>query len=149
MIKIHLAILRTFEESNPFYFLFKKIFNFIFNWRILLYNMWWFLPYINFNEPQVYICPLPLKPPSQLPPQPNPLGCHRAPALGSLCHTANSYWLSNLYVVIYLFHCYSFIQSHLLSPWLCPKICSLCLHLYSCPVDRLIGTIFLDSIYMH
>ena len=29
------------------------------------------------------------------------------------------------------------------SPW--PQVCSLCLHLYSCPANRFIGTIFLDS----
>ena len=27
----------------------------------------WFLPYINRNQPSVYICPLPLEPPSHLP----------------------------------------------------------------------------------
>ena len=88
-------------------------------------------------------------PPSQLPPQPTPLGCPGAPVLGSLCHTVNSHWLSNLHMIIYLFHCYSFKQSHLLSPPLCPKIRSLCLHLYCCPVDRFISTIFLGSVYMH
>ena len=51
----------------------------------------WFLPYTNMNQPQVYICPLPREPP--LPPHPTPLGCHRAPDLGSLCHTANSHRL--------------------------------------------------------
>ena len=48
---------------------------------------------------------LPLEPPSNLPPHPTPLGCHRAPALGSLHHTANYHWLSiiydNVYVSIY------------------------------------------------
>ena len=33
-------------------------------------------------------------------------------------------------------------------PPLCPQVCSLRLHLYSCSVRRFIGTIFLDSIYM-
>ena len=31
---------------------------------------------------------------------PPPLGCHRAPALGSLRPTANSHWLSILHVVM-------------------------------------------------
>ena len=35
------------------------------------------------------------------------------------------------------------------SPTLCPHICSLHLHLYSCPAYRFICTIFLDSTYMH
>ena len=30
------------------------------------------LPYINMNQPQVYICPFPLEPPSTLPPHPIP-----------------------------------------------------------------------------
>ena len=38
----------------------------------------WFLPHINMNQPQVYICRLPLEPPSHLPPHPTPLCCHTA-----------------------------------------------------------------------
>ena len=30
--------------------------------------LYWFLPSSNMNQPQVYICPHPLKPPSHLPP---------------------------------------------------------------------------------
>ena len=33
-----------------------------------------FLPYLNMNQPQVYICSLPLKLLSHLPPHPIPLG---------------------------------------------------------------------------
>ena len=36
-------------------------------------------------------------------------------------------------------------QSYPLLPLLCPKVCSLRLHLDSCPANELIGTIFLDS----
>ena len=57
--------------------------------------LWWFLPYINMNQPLVYVCPFPLEPLSKLVPHPTPLGCHRAPDLGSLRHTANFHWLSN------------------------------------------------------
>ena len=38
--------------------------------------------------------------------------------------------------------------SHLLRPPLCPQVHSLHLCLYSCPANRFISTIFLDSIYM-
>ena len=38
----------------------------------------WFLPHINMNQSQAYICPLPLQPPSHLPAHPTPLGCPRA-----------------------------------------------------------------------
>ena len=39
-----------------------------------IYALCWFLPYNNMNQPSVYICPLPLKPPSHLPPHPTSLG---------------------------------------------------------------------------
>ena len=38
----------------------------------------WFLPHINMIQTQVYIWPLPLEPPSHLPPHPTHLGCHKA-----------------------------------------------------------------------
>ena len=72
----------------------------------------------------VHICSLPLKPPSHLSPHPTFLGCHRAPALGFLHHTANSHWLSTAYMVIYTFQCYCLKSSHLLPPPLCPEVCS-------------------------
>ena len=63
------------------------------------------LPYINTNQPYVYICPLPHETPFHLPSHPTPLSCHRAPDLGSLCCIANSYWLSILHTIIYMFQC--------------------------------------------
>ena len=44
--------------------------------------------------------PLPLEPLSYLCPHCTPLGCHKALALGSLCHTANSHWLAILHMAI-------------------------------------------------
>ena len=41
------------------------------------------------NQPQVYRCRLPLLPPSNLPPHPTPLRCHRAPELSSLHQYSN------------------------------------------------------------
>ena len=84
--------------------------------------------------------------PSHLPPHPIPLGCHRTPALGYLCHTANSHWPSILYMVIYRFQWYSLRSSHTLLPALCPKLCSLCLCLLCSLTSRLISIIFLNSI---
>ena len=83
-----------------------------------------------------------------LPLHPSPLGCHKSSALGSLCCTADSYWLYTLHMVMYILQCYFFRLSHLLSPPLCPKVCSLCLHLHCCSVDRFIS-IFLDSVRAH
>ena len=45
----------------------------------------------------------PSKPLSYLYPHPTSLGCHRALALGSLHHTADSHWLSILHLVSQLF----------------------------------------------
>ena len=47
----------------------------------------------------MFIYPLPLEPPSHLPPHTTPLGCHRALDLGSLHHTGNSHWPSILHMV--------------------------------------------------
>ena len=62
---------------------------------------WWFLPFINMNRPQVFMCP---HPPSwtlsHFPPHPNPLGWPRAPALGALLQTLNLHWSSILHMII-------------------------------------------------
>ena len=77
--------------------------------------LFWSLPYINI-QPQVYIqiythifhpswTSLPLSP------YPTPLGCHRAPNLSSLHHSANFHWQSILHMVMHTFPCYSTIFS--------------------------------------
>ena len=46
----------------------------------------------------------------------------------------------------------SVLLSQLIPPSPSPlytRVCSLCLHLYSCPANRLTNTIFLDFMYMH
>ena len=55
--------------------------------------------------------------------------------------------LSTLNIVLYI--CQSQLPncSNSLLPTPCPHIHSLCLHLYSCPANKLICTIFLDSTY--
>ena len=48
--------------------------------------------------------------------------------------------------------CWSLLYSQFTPPSpspMCPQVCSLHLHLYSCPANRFIQTIFLDSTYMH
>ena len=62
------------------------------------------------NQPQVYICPLPLKPPSHLP----HLWVVTEHCLNYLCHTANSHWLWQC-----MFQCYCLNLSHLLLLLLC------------------------------
>ena len=51
----------------------------------------------------MYICPLPLELPSNLPLHPTPLGCHRALGLSSLGQAANSRWLAVLHTVMCMF----------------------------------------------
>ena len=113
---------------------------------------------------------LSLLPTSHLPPHITPLGCHRAlgwapciiqqipPAYVFLHQWAQSCLTlcdpmdcstPGFHMVMYMFPCYSLHSSHPLLPPLGPQVCSLCLHLHCCPANKLISTIFLDSIYMH
>ena len=63
-------------------------------------------------------------PPGGAPP-PSPLSCHRALALGFLCHTANSHRLSVLHTVKCMFQCCSCKSNHPLLPPLYPQVCSM------------------------
>ena len=108
----------------------------------------WFLPYIDMNQPWVYMCPHP-EPPSQLPPYPIPQSHPSAPALSTLSHALNLYWQSVSHMIMYMFQYYSFKSPH---PHLLPqspKVCFLHLCLFCCLTYRVIVTIFLNSIYMH
>ena len=84
--------------------------------------LWWFLLYIDMNQPWVHMCPPILNPPSHLPPHTIPLGCPRAPTLGTLLHALNLHWSSILHMVIYIFQCYSLKSFH---PCLLPESKSL------------------------
>ena len=84
---------------------------FFFNWRIITI-LWWFLPYIDMNQPWVaHVFPHP-EPLSHLLPYPVPLGFPRVLALSVLLHASNLHWSSTLHMVIYMFQCYSFISSN-------------------------------------
>ena len=52
------------------------------------------------NQPQVYICALPLEPFSHLSPPSHPSRLSQDTGLSSLYHTANSQWLSILHIVV-------------------------------------------------
>ena len=81
-------------------------------------------------------------------PHPSPLGHPRAPVGAPCAVTAGSRCLSVLHMLVYLFQASS--QFILLCPSsLRPRVHSLHLHLYSCPVNKLISTIFLDSVYLY
>ena len=93
-----------------------------------------------------------MSPPSQLPPHPTLLDCHRAPVWVSWA--IQQIPIGCLFSVWYCkFPCHSLHSSHAppSSLPLCPRVyslCSLCLFLHCCPENRFIGTIFLDSTYM-
>ena len=70
--------------------------------------MCWFLPYIKMN--QTYVPSL-----MALPPTPTPSHTSRlsqSTSLSSLSHTANSYWLSILHMIVYMFLCHPLHSSH-------------------------------------
>ena len=108
----------------------------------------WFLPYINMSQSDI-IGPLPHEPSSRLPPHPTSR-LLQSPSLSSLNHTASSHWLSALHGVL----CVSVLLSPSIplsppSPALRPSVCALRLRFSYVPADRLVSTIFLDSIYMY
>ena len=87
----------------------SNCFSFFFIWRIIAWYNVVTVSALYLHESAIGIrMPLPLEPPSNLPPHPTPLGCHRAPALGSLHHTANFHWLSLLHLVMFMFQCICF-----------------------------------------
>ena len=69
---------------------------FIFNWKIIaLQHCDGLCDTSTWITHRYTHVPSRLKPPSPFPSHPTPLGCHRAPGVNSLRHTANSLWLSN------------------------------------------------------
>ena len=88
------------------------------------------------------------EPPSHLPPHPIPQGHPSAPALSTLSHASNLDWWSISHMIIYMFQCYSLKSSHLRLLTQSPKFCSLHLCLFCCLADKVIVTIFLNSICM-
>ena len=77
---------------------------------------------------------------------PSLLDCHRTP--GRAPYVIQQLTISYINIVMYMFQCYSLISSHPILLPLYPRVCCLCLSLYSCPANRFISTIFLDSIYI-
>ena len=108
-----------------FLFPFLLFFKFIFNWRIILYNIM-LAPAIKQCESAISIhmsapCGVSLPPPTLSPSS----KLSQSPRLNTLCHSASSHKLSILYVVMYMSQCYSFNLSHpLLSP-MCPQVFSI------------------------
>ena len=88
------------------------------------------------------------EPPSHLPPHPIPQGHPSAPALSTLSHASNLDWRSVSHMITYMFQCYSLKSSHPRLLPQSPKDCSIHLCLFCCLENRVIVTIFLNSLYM-
>ena len=103
--------------------------------------LWWILPYIDMNQPWMYMCS-PSWTPSRLPPHPISQGLPSAPALSTLSHASNLDWQSISHMIIYMIQCYSLKSSHPCCLPQSPKVCSLHLCLFCCLTYRVIVTIF-------
>ena len=121
---LKLSISHSHESLLTLGVLVISIFNlfFSFNWGIIVLQYCVAFCHSTTRISHRYI----MSPPSGTPLPPpipsHPLGCHRAPGLSCLHHTANSRWLSILHMVMCIFRCYSLSLSlPLLSP-LCPQL---------------------------
>ena len=106
----------------------------------------WFVPYIDMNQPWIYMCS-----PSQsllLPPSPShPSGSSQCTSPEHVSHTSNLGWWSVSLYIIHMFQCYSLRTSHPRLLPQSPKVCSVHLCLFFCFAYKVIITIFLNSIY--
>ena len=102
----------------------KTFFKFIFiSCRLitLQYCSGFFLPYIDMNQPWIYMCSpswSPLPPPSIS----HPFGSSQCTSPEHLSHGSNLGWRSVSHLIIYMFQCYSLRSSH---PRLLPQSKSL------------------------
>ena len=78
----------------------RSFFFFFFNWRLNTI-LWCFLPYINMNQPRVYMCPTILNTPSTSLPTPS-----LWVVLEHHLHALNMHRSSVLHMAIYMFQCY-------------------------------------------
>ena len=107
----------------------------------------WFLPYIDRNQPWIYMCSPSQSPsPTSLPIP--PLWVFPVHQPEHLSHASNLGWGSVSPLIVYLFHCCSLRTSHCHLLPESPKVCSVHLCLFFCFAYRVSVTIFLNSIYI-
>ena len=109
--------------------------------------LWWFLPYIDMNQPWVYMSPpswTPVPPPSPF----HPSGSSQCTSPECPVSCIKPGLAIYFTYVIYMFQCYSLKSSHLRLLSQSPKVSSLHLCFFCCLTYRVIVTIFLNSIYM-
>ena len=101
----------------------------------------WFLPYIDMNQPWIYMCSpsqSPLPPPSPC----HPSGSSQCTSPEHLSHASNLGWWSVSPLIVYLFQCCSLRTSHPRLLPQSPKVCSVCLCLFFCFAYWVFITIF-------
>ena len=105
---------------------------------------------IHWNELTICIhLSSPSAAPSHLLPHPTPPCCHRALTLGAcVIHQTTSVALCFTYGNVYASKLFCQIITNFPPPTESKSVCSFCLCLLCCPAGRVVGTIFLDSIYM-
>ena len=104
---------------------------FTFNWRVMT-KLYWFLPPIDVNQPQVYACPRPAPHPAE---HSAALRAFQSSFPLTICFTHGIAQVSEL-----LSACPTFSFPAV------PTVCSPCLSFYPFPAGRFISTIFLDCI---
>ena len=134
------------EWTLLIYIIFKKLINF--NWRLITLQYHSdFCHTLTWISHRCTCVPHP-ESPFHLPPHPIPQGHPSAPVLSTLSHASNLDWQFVSHMIIYTFQCYSLKSSHPRLLLQSPKFCPLHLCLFCCLTDRVIITIFLNSIYM-
>ena len=139
-----------------FCFVFTRIFSFVFFFPIYFYQLeanyftilQWFLPYIDMNQPWIYMCS-PSRSPLPTPSPSHPCESSQCISLEHLSQASNLDWRSVSHLIIYMFPCCSLRSSHPRFLPQSPKVCSIHLCLFFCLTYRVIITIFLNSMYMH
>ena len=109
--------------------------------------LWWFWLYIDMNQPRLYMCPSVLKPPPTSVP---------IPYLWVVQSTGLEYPASCIKLALVIYFTYgnvhvSMLSSHIIHPHLLPHspiICSLHLCLFCCLANKIVITIFLNSILL-
>ena len=111
--------------------------------------LWWFLLYINMNQPQIYMCSPTSWTRLHLPSLSHPSGLSQSTGFG--CSAS----CIELVLVIYFTYAnvhVSMLFSQIIPPSLSPlspKFCSLYECPLCCPACRTVSTIFLNSIYIY
>ena len=102
---------------------------------------------VSHNYTYIYIHTSPPSWASSHPPSSCPLRLLQSARMVSLGYMVAFHWLPILYMVVYICQLLSQFAPPFPSP-LCPQVHSLCLCLSSCPANRFISTVLLDSIYV-